>query len=212
MRAGANAGGEPPRSGGLRVGVQVVGSDLLDDGGSQVADRAVDSGQLLRGQTLEDRSHPVLLERLDLVALTSALGRRPDDHNAAVIGNPEPLDEAALLHPVDQAGRVADGHVQQVGEVAHRELAVMLEHPQNVEVRHADPGLDHAARAGTAQAADHRVKLIDDGVDELRRGLGMGGAGAAGVDSSHQVNNLATVDDRVKGECRHRRDHSGFDE
>ena len=57
--------------------------------------------------------------------------------------------------------------VEQLREPAHRQVAVMLEDPQNVEVRHADPGFDHPAGAGAAKAADHRVELVDDAVDEL---------------------------------------------
>src|SRR6185369_9811940 len=86
-------------------------------------------------------------------------------------------------------------------------LTVMLEDPQNVEVRHADPGLDHATGTGAAMAADHLVQLLDDRVDQgvgrgargWRRGArGSLGAVDRGVDSSHCVNNLATMDDRVK--------------
>ena len=34
--------------------------------------------------------------------------REPDEHDPSVARDADPLDEAALLHPVDETGRVAD--------------------------------------------------------------------------------------------------------
>jgi hypothetical protein len=43
----------------------------------------------------------------------------------------------------------------------------MLENPQNMEVGHADAGLDHPSGAGAAKASDHLVELGRDLIDEL---------------------------------------------
>jgi hypothetical protein len=148
------------------VDVEVVRPDLFDDGAPKVTDRAPDPAELVRGQATQNRAHPVLLERFDLIADPCALLGWPNDDDPSVVRDPDPLDEAALLHPIDETGGIADGDIEQLGEAAHRELTVMLEDPQNVEVRHADPGLDHPAGAGTAKASDHLVDFADDRLEE----------------------------------------------
>ena len=69
------AGGTRRGSGGAGVRVQVVGADLVDDGATQVVERAADAGSSWSGvEPAEDRPHPILLERLDLVALGAPSG------------------------------------------------------------------------------------------------------------------------------------------
>src|SRR5829696_2511434 len=52
------------------VGVrfELIRPDLVDDGAADVADRSQDPGELLRAQSTQDRTHPVLLQCLDVVA------------------------------------------------------------------------------------------------------------------------------------------------
>jgi hypothetical protein len=149
------------------VGVsEVVGPDLVGHRAAQVAEREQHARLLVGREPGEDGPHPVLLERLDLVADPNSVGGGTDDDDPAVVGDPDPFDEASLGHPIDETGRVAERYVEQVGEAAHRELTVVLEDPQNVEVRHADPGFHHPARAGATETADHPMQLVDDGVDD----------------------------------------------
>jgi len=62
----------------------------------------------------------------------------------------------------------------------------MLEQPQDVEVRHADAGLDHPAGARAPHHADHLLELTDNAIKEFitgspntwhRRGWGRRGDG-----------------------------------
>jgi hypothetical protein len=88
--------------------VQVVGPDLVGHCGPQVADRAEDPIELLRTQSAEDRTHPILLEGFDLVTDPDPARGRPDDDDPPVVRDANALDEATLLHPVDQAGGIAE--------------------------------------------------------------------------------------------------------
>src|SRR6267142_6649137 len=97
------------RSGVVGVPVEVVGPDLLDDGPAEVRERREDASELSRLQPTQDRSHPVLLQGLDLVADPGALRRGADDDDAAVVLDAVPVDQAALRHPVDQTGGIAEG-------------------------------------------------------------------------------------------------------
>ena len=76
-----------------------------------------------------------------------------------------PGDEPALLHPVDETGRVGQGHVEVVREPAHRQLARLLEPPHDVEMRHADALLHHPAGRGAAEEAHRTVQLVEDARD-----------------------------------------------
>src|SRR5436190_138907 len=128
------------------VRVAVV-PELDDECFAQVLDRAAHPSQLGAIEPAEDGPDLVVLQRLDLLADAVAAGRGADEHDPPVLRDADTLDESALLHPVDEAGRVAERDIQEIGEPAHRDVPVMLEKPQNVEVGHADAGLDHAAGA-----------------------------------------------------------------
>ena len=110
----------------------------------------------------EDRLEPILLDGLDLLEGLDATIGDPDEDDAAIVRHADPLDEASLLHPVDDAGRVAERHVEQLRQAAHRQVAVVLEQPHDVHMGHADPGLDEATGARAAESRDH---VVDAGGD-----------------------------------------------
>ena len=125
------------------------------------------------------------------------LRRDADEDDAPVVGHADALDEPSLLHPVDDPGGVAERDVEQLGEPAHRQVAVVLEQPHDVHVGHAHAGLDEAARTGAAESRDH---VVDAGGDSssARRSPTLA---APMVNSSHHVNNLPTGNDRVNMRC-----------
>lgn len=143
----------------------------------------------------KDALEAVLLDRLDLVERRDTARGDPDKDNSTIIRDPHPLDEALFLHPIDDPGGVAEGDVDQVRHPAHRELAMVLEDPQDVHVRHAHPELHEPARAGAAESRDDVVEPVDDPSDlRIRRG---GVRRSRAVNSSHETNNLATGNHRV---------------
>ena len=87
-----------------------------------------------------------------------------DEDDPAVVVVVAALDEAALLHPVDDPGRARDRHVERVGELAHRQRALVLEDRQHVEVDDAERALQPAAgtcpsaRAGFQASARRRSR------------------------------------------------------
>src|SRR4029079_1603578 len=98
------------------VDLQVVLTDLLADGATKVTDGTEEPGQLRDVELAEDRSHLVLLDRLDLVPHPRAFRRDANQDDPAVVRHPDPLDETPLLHPVDQAAGVAEGGVHEPRE------------------------------------------------------------------------------------------------
>ena len=97
------------------------------------------------------------------------------------------LDEAALLHPVDEPGGVRERDVEQVGQPAHRHLAVVLEQVHDVELGHADAEPDAVARSPThlssPSVARKSAMMVPAGSAGDRRWLRRGR-----VDSSCHVN------------------------
>ena len=55
-----------------------------------------------------------------------------------------PLDQAALLHPGDDARRAGHGDVQLLGEPAHRQRSLDLEDRQDVDVDQAQRSTEEA--------------------------------------------------------------------
>jgi hypothetical protein len=146
---------------------EMVGADVLDYRLAEIGDRPKNPLEARGGQAAEDRPEAILLDRLDLVPDPRTLLGRSDEDHTTIVRNADAVDEAALRHPIDKTRRVAQRHIEQVGEATHRDVAVMLENPQNVEVGHADAGLDHSPGSRAAKAADHLVELRSDLVDEL---------------------------------------------
>ena len=87
---------------------------------------------------------------------------RVDQHDPTVVALASPLDEPALVHPVDDPGRARDRHVERLGELAHRQRAVGLEHRQDVQVdeaeRAAQPGRNAPMRSRGFQAVSSSSK------------------------------------------------------
>src|SRR3954453_3549562 len=127
----AGLDGDAVRSGlglGSGVAVLVVGemvcANLLHHGLAKVADGGQDPLEPRLRQPAEDRPQPVLLERLDLVTDPGALGGCPDENDPAVVGNADAIHQTALGHPIDRTGGVAHRDVEELGEPAHRDVAV----------------------------------------------------------------------------------------
>ena len=86
------------------------------------------------------------------------------------------LDEAALLHPVDDAGGARLGHVERLGEAAHRERAVDVEDGQDVEVDEAERAARPVAHVAHGGGGTVRGELVEEVAED---GLAVHGLGIA---------------------------------
>src|SRR4051812_34725109 len=173
------------------MAVERVFAELVHNGRSKVFERLSYSKQPGLVEMAEDRLEPIALDGLHLLERLDAARGDPDEHDPPVVRNPDALDETSLLHAIDDPGRVAERHVEQLRHPAHRQVAVMLEEPHDVHVGHAHAGLHEAAGASTPESGDHVVDPGGDPGDEL-----IGGSGWLGIDSSHDMNSMPTNDHR----------------
>ena len=125
--------------------------------------------ELFVGQSFEEagqRLSPMLGELPEDVGARFA---HVDDDQAAVIGVRQALDQAALLHAVDDAGRARHRNVERVRQMAHRLRTVRLEDGEHVQVHEAErtgqPGLERLP----AIAGIPGRELFEDVVRERRR-------------------------------------------
>ena len=197
--------------GGARVGAARdlgealgVAGELGFHRGGQVGHRHGEPVELLRVEPPECAHQDVVLDELHLVHEVEARLRRPDEDHAPVVGDADALDEPALLHPVDDPGRVRHRGVQDVGQVAHGHRVVVAQQRQDVKMGHADAEPDEPLGSGAAQDADTPGEIGKDrlgGMAPVRDG--------AGLDSgSHEVKYLPRTNSSVKrkGLAAHRRE------
>jgi F420-dependent oxidoreductase-like protein len=118
-----------------------------------------------------------------------------DEHDTSVLRVADAFDETAFLHAVDEAGRVRVGDVEELGDPAHRQLAMAVEHRHEMEVTHRDSVPDEALARDATQLAERRPKLRDDGVDDLQP--------VWSGDSSCHADYSTYADDAVNGEDWH---------
>jgi hypothetical protein len=140
--------------------------------------------------------------RLGLGQCPEAGRGRLDEHEPTIVGHARALDEPVLLHPIDDPGRIRDGHADELCEAAHRHRAVVLEQPQDMQLAHAHVALDEAAHRVAAQLTNPRPDFCQDGLGGRPVGLvvrGVGGIRADRLiaDSSHVVKHCIDVNDFV---------------
>ncbi len=116
----------------------------------------------------EDANHEVVTQDLDVRQDLATAVADPDQDHAAILRMSDALDEAVLLHPIDEPSRIRVRHAEKLGDPAHRQLAVAIEHRHQVEMAHRDAVPDEPLAAHAAQLAQRRAKLGDDSVDERR--------------------------------------------
>jgi hypothetical protein len=151
----------------MREEVRLVPGDG-QDGPVDVLNGPPESIELPIVESGEHATHQIVTDHLDVGQnLASALAD-PDEDHAAVVRAAEALDEATFLHPVDEAGGVRIGDVEQFGDPAHGQLAVAIQHRHQVEVTHRDALPDQPLAGDTTELANGRTKLADDGIDEGR--------------------------------------------
>ena len=126
---------------GRAEGLGPVGLDEARDGLVHVVEALREPLELCWIQPAEDLLEHVAPQDFELVELGLAGLREADQHDPTVFVDADALDEAAVGHPVDESGRVGEGDVEQVGDAAHRGLAVARQEAHHVEMGHADPGL-----------------------------------------------------------------------
>jgi len=149
----------------------------------------------------DDLGHEVFLEQLGLAQGLPTAIADSDQDNAAVVGDANPVHEAALLHSVHDSGRARHGHVEDLGQPAHREVAVLLEDPHQVEVGHADPGTNEPDPGHAPELPDRAHEFGEDLADPLA-----GSRRGRAIRSGH-VNYSTDTDSPVNTDHpRHRRD------
>ncbi len=77
------------------------------------------------------------------------------------------LDEAALLHPVDEPGGIRDADPEPVREPAHRQGSMLLQDPEDLEVAEADPAVVHRPGARAAPMARQRGDTLGDLAEDV---------------------------------------------
>ena len=167
------------------VAGEYVRAELGGDRGADVVQRSCHAGQLPLVEVAQDGLEAVLLDGLGLLESLHAFLGDADEDDPTVVGHADPLDETPLLHPIHDAGRIAERDVEQLRHPAHRQVAVMLEQPHDVHMGHADAGLDETGGTRTAECRDHVVDAGRDSRPWLIR------YDSCCVNSSHDGNNLA---------------------
>ena len=160
---------------------------------AQTDERVVDAMQLIRREMRQDLLHQVLTDQLDGVQHQSTIFRESHEHHAPVFPVAFALHEPTFLHPVDESRDIRQGHAQEISEVTHGEVAVVVEHRQHVQMRHAHALLHKALRPDAPQLAEGHAQLGEDLLD--LRGNGLRDAGVAPGDgllrwnTSYHANN-----------------------
>jgi len=112
-------------------------------------DRGCEGREVVGLEPDQNAGEEVVAEQVQLLEeVATEIGQRNDD-DPSVVGDPDPLDEPALRHPIDEAGRIREADVEELGKAAHRQAAVSLEERHGMEVAHADP---ESAEPLTAEA------------------------------------------------------------
>ena len=104
-----------------------VQADGRIDGGTKVGDGSGDPKQLAGFEPPEDGPEDLVAEGVDFLEEPFASFGYPNQDDPPIRGHAIPLDQAAFLHPVDEAGGVRIRHVQDIGQLAHRHVAVALD-------------------------------------------------------------------------------------
>jgi hypothetical protein len=91
--------------------------------------------------------------------------RRMDEDDPPILWLAPSLDQAALLHPIDDPGRARHRHIERLGQLAHRERAVGLEDRENVQVDETQRPTQPLAQRAGAFARVPRGQLLEEVVD-----------------------------------------------
>jgi len=177
---------------GVREDPGFVRRDFGDDRGD-VVERRGQPLELSGVEPAHDAHDEVVAQDFDVGQDLATAIADPDEDDTAIVRMPDPLDEAVLLHPIDQPGGVRIRHAEELGDTAHRKLAVAVQHRHHVEVSHRYAMPDESLAAHAAQLAQRGAKLGDDAIDE-------GGAVSRGPISSGHKNYFIDTDDLVNAE------------
>jgi hypothetical protein len=159
--------------------------------------RPPDAGDLGASDAVEDRSKQLVADGIHLVEHAAACVRDADEHDPPVLRDPGPFDEAAFLDPVDQTGRVREGHVEHLRETAHRHLSGPLERVQDVELGHADTEPEEPLARGALQLRHRGAEVGDDGTVRVLCWLAARAPDGGPRVSSCHVNNLSRLNHHV---------------
>jgi F420-dependent oxidoreductase-like protein len=149
----------------MREDARFVRGDFRDSR-TDVVEREGEALQPGRVEPAQDAHDEVVAQDLDVGQDLAAAVADADQHDAAIIGIPAAFHEPVLLHAIDESGRVRVRNAEELGDPAHGQLAVAVEHRHEVKVGHGHAPPDEPLAAHTAQLAQRRAKLGDDAVDE----------------------------------------------
>jgi hypothetical protein len=114
-------------------------------------------------ELVEDAPDDPLAQDLDVIEHLASGDGDPNEHDPAVARDADAFHEPSLLDAIDEAGRGRQRDVEHLGQAAHRELAVTLEHVHHMELRHADAEPDEPFAADTLELAHRRLEIGHDG-------------------------------------------------
>ena len=138
------------------------GGELLGERGAQVRERGLHPVELAGIEAGHRRREDVAADELRLVDEVDPGDGEADEDHAAVVGDARALDEAPLLHAVDDPGGVRHRGVEDLGQAAHGHRLVVAEQRQHVEMGHADAELHEPLRPGTPERARGSADVGDD--------------------------------------------------
>jgi F420-dependent oxidoreductase-like protein len=190
---------------GVRVVVGKHGGIVRCDGRDRGSDVPNGAGEAIELAVIEPAQHPtheIVTQDLDVRENLPSLVADTDEHDTAVVRMTKPLHEAALLHPVDEARGVGIGHVEQLRDPAHRQVAVAIKHRHHVEVAHREAVPDEPFARDATKLAERRPKLAHDGVD--RAGAVLARNSSCHADYSTEPDHAVNPEDLVEREERMR--------
>ena len=156
---------------GVREDARFLGRDFGDHR-TDVLKRPREPLEACQVEPAQDAEDDVVADDLDVGEDLATPVADPDQDHPAILRMPDALDEPMLLHPVDEARGVRVRDAQELGDAAHGQLAVAVEHGHEVQVRHRDAVAEEPFAADAAQFAQRRAKLGDDPFNE-RGALGV---------------------------------------
>ena len=85
-----------------------------------------------------------------------------DDDDTPIASVADPLHESALLHPVDDRGRIRQRNVAKIGETAHRQRPEGGKAHEDMELARADRLLAQPLEGFGPMTADEQEQLVGD--------------------------------------------------
>ena len=138
------------------------------DGDPEVRHGCGHGGELRFVELVEDAPDDPLAQDLDVIEHLASGDGDSNQHDPAVARDADAFHEPTFLDAIDKAGRGRQRDVEHLGQAAHRELTMTLEHVHHMELRHADAEPHEPFAADTLELAHRRLEIGHDGRLDVR--------------------------------------------